>query len=65
MKEPFLHYRNLIAEVDRLLDLVRILWMDTPLNSAEWLKYRGRIDQLLDERIKLMNLRDALEIKAA
>ena len=65
MNNPLRHYNNLIAEVDALLDLVRLLWQEAPSNSAERMQYRGRLDQLLDERLRLMNLRDLLDSKAA
>lgn len=49
-------YLKLIAECDKNLSLLRESWLESPLQKkARWL---GLINQALDERIRLMALRD-------
>ena len=57
-------YVKLIKELDKTLSMVRALWMEskTPEEKGKW---RGRIDELLDERLRLMNSRDAVGISVA
>ena len=48
-----------IADFDsRVLSLLRELWLDAK-DDATKTKMRGRIDDALDERLRLMRLRDA------
>jgi len=51
------HYIKLIEEVDKTLSLVRVYWLDgrDEFEKSKWMK---RINELLDERLKLMKLRD-------
>ena len=56
-------YLKLIAELDKTLSMVRSLWLDA--NAAEKTKWRVRLDELLDERLRLMKCRDALATVAA
>lgn len=51
-------YMNLIAMLDKRLELGRALWLEakTPSEKA---KRRIQMDGLLDERLKLMSARDA------
>ena len=57
-------YIKLIAELDKTLSMVRSLWMDakTPDEKNKW---RVRLDELLDERSRLMKARDAAQAIAA
>lgn len=49
-------YEKLIAEQDRVLSMLRDGWLKAPeKDQAQWL---GRIDAMLDERLRLMKLRD-------
>lgn len=50
--------RTLIAQLDEVLGTVRVLWLDTsdPALRAKW---RNRLDELLDQRLGLMALRDS------
>ncbi len=52
------HYLTLIGELDKTLDLVRTFWIESR-DDGEKRKNQGRIDQLLDERFRLMRARDA------
>lgn len=52
-------YIKLISEVDSALSLVRAYWIDAK-DAPEKNKWRVRIDELLDERIRLMRSRDAV-----
>ena len=54
-------YVKLIKELDKTLSMVRALWMEskTPDERGKW---RGRIDDLLDERMRLMKSRDAVGV---
>lgn len=56
-------YLKLIAEFDKTLSIVRSLWMDAKAPD-EKNKCRVRLDELLDERIRLMKLRDHEEQSA-
>ncbi len=47
------HYVKMIAEVDRMLDIVRASWLR---DKAAWAE---RLDVLLKERFTLMKGRDA------
>lgn len=51
------HYIKLIEELDKTLSLVRSYWISgrDEFEKGKWMK---RINELLDERLKLMNLRD-------
>lgn len=51
-------YIKLIGELDRVLSTIRTLWIEAkaPTDLTKW---RVRLDELLDERIRLMNCRDA------
>lgn len=51
-------YLRLIAELDRVLALVRSLWLRATA-AEERIKWRLRLDGLLDERLRLMQGRDA------
>ena len=51
-------YIFLIAALDGTLSLVRSLWLEAT-TPAEQNKWRVRLDELLDARLKLMALRDA------
>ena len=57
-------YVKLIKELDKTLSMVRALLLEskTPEEKGKW---RGRIDELLDERLRLMNSRDAVGISVA
>lgn len=57
-------YLKLIAELDKTLSMVRSLWLDAN-DAAEKTKWRVRLDELLDERLRLMKCRDALATVAA
>ena len=51
-------YIKLIGELDRVLSTLRDFWMNskTPEEKTTW---RIRIDESLDERLRLMRCRDA------
>lgn len=51
-------YEKLIEELDKTLSMSRSLWMAAK-DSAERNKWRIRLDELLDERRRLMKCRDA------
>lgn len=51
-------YIRLIEELDRVLDTLRGFWLEAK-TTAETAKHRNRIDALLDERLRLMGLRDS------
>lgn len=51
-------YVKLIAELDKVLDTLRGFWMEAK-NDEERKKWRLRLDQSLDESIRLMKCRDA------
>lgn len=48
---------GLITELDKLLDMVRVLWIESR-DDFERRKNGKRLDELLDERLRLMKLRD-------
>jgi len=50
-------YKKLIKEVDKLLDILRSGWMESK-DIKEKEKYQERLNGALDERIRLMKLRD-------
>jgi hypothetical protein len=51
-------YVKLIEELDKTISMTRTFWLDarTSEDKKKWYK---RIDELLEERMRLMNLRDA------
>ena len=49
-------YAKLIAEHDRTLSMLRKQWMEA--EPKDQLKYMERIKDALDERLRLMALRD-------
>lgn len=51
-------YIKLIAELDKTIAMIRTYWMDARDNS-EKKKWRIRLDELLDERFRLMQARDS------
>lgn len=54
-------YVNLISELDKIIEGVRQLWIEAKEQSPDKNKWRVRIDELLDERMRLMRARDAAE----
>lgn len=48
---------NLISGLDRVLESARAFWLDST-SHYERSKWRVRLDELLDERLRLMALRD-------
>jgi len=52
-------YIKLIEELDKTISMTRTFWIDARTNEdkAKWYK---RVDELLEERMRLMNLRDAV-----
>jgi hypothetical protein len=54
------HYTSLIDELDKTLALVRGFWVES-ISDHERKKNMERINQLLDERLRLMKGRDAAE----
>lgn len=56
-------YIDLIAEVDKTIDMVRPFWLEAR-DEGEKRKNLNRINELLDQRLSLMRARDAAtEIK--
>lgn len=51
-------YLKLIAELDRVLSQIRLLWMESK-SPEEEVKWRKHLDKLLAERFRLMGARDA------
>ena len=51
---------TLIAELDHILSIVRRYWLMAH-GDEERIRWRVRLDQLLDERVRLMSRRDAGE----
>lgn len=51
-------YIRLIEEQDRVLATIRVFWMEAK-TPAEIAKHRNRLDLVLDERLRVMKLRDA------
>jgi hypothetical protein len=54
MKEEYI---RLIAELDRVLGSIRALWLEAKA-PEETTKWRVRLDELMDERLRLMHCRD-------
>ena len=57
-------YVKLIKELDKTLSMVRALWMESK-TPDERVKWRGRIYELLDERLRLMKFRDDVGVAVA
>lgn len=57
-------YIKLISELDGVLSGLRDLWMNAATDSDKT-KWRVRIDEMLDERLRLMRCRDAAKSQAA
>lgn len=53
-------YIKLISEVDKLLSILRGFWMDARSNDDKR-KYHDRLNQSLEERSRLMKLRDEVK----
>jgi hypothetical protein len=51
------NYIELIKELDKTISMVRAFWIEGR-DQFEKVKWRKRLDELLDERLKLMNFRD-------
>ena len=51
-------YINLIAGLDKVISEFRTLWMESKI-SDDTLKWKVKLDDLLDERMRLMKARDA------
>jgi hypothetical protein len=49
-------YQRHIAELDKTLSMLREGWMESKL--ADKSKWMDRINSMLDERLRLMSLRD-------
>ena len=56
-------YIRLIAEVDSVPSTILGLWLDAT-TLAERERWRTRLDQLLDERLRLIRCRDAFAVTA-
>lgn len=54
-------YSKLIAELDKTLSTVRAFWMEAR-DEREKGKWRVRLDELLDERNRLMKARDTSRV---
>ena len=52
-----LQYVKLIEELDKTISLARSSWMDAR-STDDTRKWHKRIDELLEERMRLMRLRD-------
>ena len=50
-------YARLIAELDKTLTMLRRMWLEAPRKDKA--ACMGRIDEALDERLRLMGFRDA------
>lgn len=55
-------YDRHIAELDKTLSMIRKGWMDA--KPAEKPKWMDQIDSMLDERLRLMSLRDGAPVVA-
>ena len=55
-------YEKLIAEHDRTLSMLRKQWMEA--EPKDQTKYMERINAALDERLRLMRLRDETPVLA-
>lgn len=53
-------YERLIEALDKNLTLLRASWLED--GSREESKWKRRIDEALDERLRLMALRDAAPV---
>lgn len=53
-------FRRQIAQLDLALSLASVIWREAEPNSKRKTCYRQTIDRLLDQRFRLMTLRDAL-----
>lgn len=53
-------YVTLISELDKTISMVRTFWNESR-DDNEKRKNMNRINELLDERIRLMHARDAAE----
>ncbi len=51
-------YEKLIIEIDSILSMVRTLWIESR-DDFEKRRNAKRLDELLDERLRLMKARDA------
>ncbi len=52
-------YIKLIGDLDRVLSTIRDFWMNAK-TSEEKAKWRIRLDESLDDRLRLMRCRDAV-----
>lgn len=48
-----------ISELDGLLGLARLMWIQAPVNSDDRRAYMGKINSMLDRRLALMARRDS------
>lgn len=48
-----------IQELDGLLGLARLMWIQAPVNSDDRRAYMQKINQMLDRRLALMARRDS------
>ncbi len=55
MKEA---YMKLIEDLDKSLKLMTVVWVEA--SPADKPKFDARINEMLDERLRLMNIRDKL-----
>ncbi len=53
-------YVNLISELDKTIEMVRSFWIESR-DDVEKNKNMKRLDELLDERLRLMKARDAAQ----
>ena len=53
-------YVKLIAEQDKNLEMLREFWMGAR-DNGEKAKVRVRLDEALDERLRLMKIRDNIK----
>jgi hypothetical protein len=56
-KNISLEYENLIRQLDSLLGLMRTEYLEAGIKNKK--KWERKIDDALDERLRLMNLRDS------
>lgn len=50
--------QSLLAPLDAVLGTVRLLWLESARKSQANRKWMWRLNQLLDQRLHLMRLRD-------
>jgi hypothetical protein len=50
----------LIAQLDQVIGTVRLLWLEASPNSKYKSHWMARLNQLLDQRLHLMALRDRI-----